>query len=189
MNTNLIVKNIDLTIDILNQNLSYKDKKIIDLGFHYVVGYIDIIKSLNQMSALDVSIIVKELRDEGGQYEDFSNHIISDNILQHSIFENLNIEENTFNAEVSEGDKYKLFYEIYSKENSDLDINDYQKEFYDKIKGELDSNLIKNQELEIFKNKIDYNVMDWLKQNLRKMNSEDFYMFIQILYKLKYDRR
>jgi hypothetical protein len=189
MNTNLIIKNIDLTVDIFNQNPSYKDKKIRDLGFHYVVGYIDMIKSLNEMSALDVSIIIKELRDEGGQYKDFSNHIILDNVLKHSIFENLNIEENVFSAETFEDNKYKLFYEIYSKENTDLNTSDYQKEFYDKIKGELDSNLTKNQELENFKNKIDYNVMDWLRQNLRQMNSEEFYMFIQILYKLKYDRR
>lgn len=189
MNTNLIIKNIDLTVDIFNQNPSYKDKKIRDLGFHYIVGYIDIIKSLNEMSALDVSIIIKELRDEGGQYEDFSNHIVSDNILQHSIFENLNIEENKFNINPSDDSKYKLFYEIYSKENYDLNTNDYQKEFYDKIKEELDSNLKQNQKLENFKNNIDYNVMNWLKQNLRQMNSEEFYMFIQIIYKLKYDRK
>ena len=189
MNTNLIIKNIDSTIDIFNQNPSYQGKKIRDLGFHYIVGYVEIIKSLNEMSALDVSIIIKELRDEGGQYEDFSNHIISDNVLQHNIFENLNVEENKINTDSSEENKYKLFYEIYSKQNEDLNINDYQKEFYDKIKQDLDSNLIKNQELESFKNNIDYNIMNWLKENLCQMNSEEFYMFIQIIYKLKYDGR
>ncbi len=187
MNTNLIIKNIDSTIDIFNQNPSYKNKKIKDLGFHYIVGYVEIIKSLNEMSALEVSIIIKELREEGGQYEDFYNHIISDNVLQHSIFENLSIEENKVSTENFEENKYKLFYEIYSKENNDLNTDDYQKDFYNKIKGELDSNVVKKQELNNFKNRIDYNVMNWLRENLQKMNSEEFYMFIQIVYKIKYD--
>jgi hypothetical protein len=192
MNTNLIMKNIDLTKDVFSQNHVYKNKHIKEVGFNYIVGYLDIIKSLNKMTSLEVSIIIKELRDEGGQYRDFANHIVSDKVLSHDVFESddnfTNEKEKIKQKDNNSIDKkYELMYNIYQKNNENNTSKDLQKDFYEKIKTKLEKNHKEEEKLYFFKKNMDSYVLNWLEKNLKHMNPEEFYMFLEIIHKIKYD--
>lgn len=185
MNANLIMKNIDLTIDVFNQNPSYKGKKIKDLGFNYIVGYLDIIKKLNEINSLELSIIIKELREEGGQYEDFSKHLTYDGVVNNNILNEINNSKFENKEEDAEIDKYELMYEIYKKHENTNDNVDFKKEFYENIQNYFKQNSVEEEKLRKIKKSINYNLLTLLEKELKHMNDDDFFIFINFLIQMK----
>jgi hypothetical protein len=207
VNANLIARRIDSTCDILGEeNLKAS-------GFYHVIGYILILKELNQMSNEMVANIICELNEMDGIYKSFGEHILNDGVLLDKFFElDNNLQDNNTNIKKIIQDK-----EVKEEENDDnsfLNIEHKFQEENEEIKKLYENNktAFKNSTLEIlkneslkqeyelsqnsfnaeferrindFKNKFNPTIYDWMVKNIPTLSDEDYGMLMSLIYKLR----
>tara|TARA_Y100000389_G_C17380130_1_gene473896 strand:+ start:609 stop:1187 length:579 start_codon:yes stop_codon:yes gene_type:complete len=182
MNSNVIIRRIDQSCDILGGENNLKRK-----GHNNVMGYFQIIKQLNEKDFETLWSILKELILYDGIYKDFALHLIEEGVLEERFFEldnELNPTENNINHRIvnelesdNSFEKNELYDEFYKfKENS-------RKIYEDNSEGNnifSNLNLSKESEKKIskLKNKINPNALSWMQENIKNFSDEEFGNFM-----------
>lgn len=190
VNSNVIVRRIDRSCDILGGIDELKSR-----GFYNIMGYVEIIKEINNKSFDEVLNIMRDLISDGSVYSDFALHILNDGMLHDKFFE---LDEG-FNPT-----KNNLNYYF----NNDLDIDDSMSSPYggnynaeDSLKKEINSleeeakrvyesnvqsannlsihlNEDSLSKIENLKIKISPEVTNWIDENIKNMSNEDYGNFM-----------
>lgn len=190
VNSNVIVRRIDRSCDILGGIDELKSR-----GFYNIMGYVEIIKEINNKSFDEVLNIMKGLISDGSIYSEFAVHILTGGMLHDKFFEldeNFNPTKNNlnyyFNNSLDEDDSMSSPYlGEYSAEDSLKDeINSLEKEakrLYEsntQSSSSLSMNLNADSlsKAESLKEKINPEVTRWIEDNVKNMTNEDYGNFM-----------
>lgn len=182
MNSNIIIRRIDQSCDILGGESNLRKK-----GYNQTMGYNQIIQQLNEKDFETLWSILKDLILCGGIYKEFSLHIIEEGVLDECFFEldsDLNPTKNNINYRMSvelENDisikEENLYNEIDTLEEESRKLYEHNS-----INSNIFNNLNVSRESEKkitkLKNKINPNVLNWMQENINKFSDEDFGNFM-----------
>jgi hypothetical protein len=192
MNSHFIARRIENSCDILGSS-----EKLETMGFHNIMGYVSIIKELNEMEVLEVFYIIEHLISMDKIYKKFAYHLINDNVLSERFFEvdvEFNPTKNNLNyllgnSEYKEKTKEEKELESYYK---DIEESKFEKVYQEIMSKNLNDKAIEkilknehNQKLLEFSKTIDQNIVNWLNQNLKKMTYEEFGNFMALITKIR----
>lgn len=192
MNSHFIARRIENSCDILGGQ-----DRLESMGFHNVMGYVSIVKELNEMKVLEVFYIIETLMSMGKIYKKFAYHLVDENVLSDKFFEvdyEFNPTENNLNYLMK-----KSMYNESSESDKSLDsyYTEVEESKFEKIYNQLMAennedktiekllNYEQNKKILDFSNKIDKNVLNWLNFNVKKMSYEEFANFITLINKIR----
>tara|TARA_Y100000389_G_C17465994_1_gene525591 strand:+ start:4494 stop:5099 length:606 start_codon:yes stop_codon:yes gene_type:complete len=190
INSNYIVRKIDRTCDVLGGIDELKRE-----GFYKMMGYVEIVRDINEQSFDDVLSILKNLIMDGNIYADFANHLLEAGLLHDKFFE---IDDN-FNA-TKNNLSYRLNLNSYEDDDMGLSVNNVNDsiESKDLIKEEIESlerearraynnnstqiqNLspnINSQALSKVQSTLSPEIVKWIESNVKGMSDEDYGNFM-----------
>lgn len=207
INANLIVRRIDSTCDIVGGVEGYKT-----LGFQKTMGYIQLLRELNNMPNEYVANIIYDLYEMEGVYRLFAFHILNDGVLGDKFF-NLNDEldessdnvKRLFNEKVlknkNNNEANISLGEVMNKENEDIkklyekNNKPFKNASLESMRDETLKNTYNNSqnkfELEYekrkekFKSKINPTIYNWVVSNVPNLSDEDYGMLMSLIYKTR----
>ena len=185
MNSNIIIRRIDQSCDILGGKEKLKEK-----GFNNIMGFNQIIQQMNEKPFEELWNILKDLILDEDIYKDFAFFVIKNSLLEEKYYEldeNLNptnqninyrlekeFNQNTETSEDFISREMKLFenesrtlYES-TKQNNQTNINiNLDSEYQNKI--------------EQLKTKLPPEIINWLKKNIKLLSNEDYGNFMVLM--------
>ena len=198
MNSNLIVRKIDQTCDIIGG-----EDLLVQQGFYHVIGYVDIVKKINELPFEEVLTLFRGLILDGSIYSEFALHLLNGGMLHDKYFEldeNLNPTENNLNYQLkfyvdSEIDDMSGGATMSTKEREEMLQNEI-KSIEEEAKKAYESN-ITNQHFnseytsehlqKIHNITLDTNLdnLDWLGKNVLNMSDADYGTFMVLLSEIR----
>lgn len=185
MNSNIIIRRIDQSCDILGGKEKLKEK-----GFSNIMGFNQIIQQMKEKPFEELWNILKDLILDEDIYKDFAFFVIKNSLLEEKYYEldeNLNptnqninyrlekeFNQNTETSEDFISREMKLFenesrtlYES-TKQNNQTNINiNLDSEYQNKI--------------EQLKTKLPPEIINWLKKNIKLLSNEDYGNFMVLI--------
>jgi hypothetical protein len=198
MNSNVIIRRIDQTCDIVGGEDVLRQK-----GFYHIVEYVDTVKKINELPFDDVLNLIRSLILDGSIYKEFALHIINNGLLHDKYFEvdeylnptknNLNkrlkVELNSDYDDVSESlDSQKERSDIFEKEMNVIS-KDYE-QLYESNSNTIETyntskvleclNTIKSLTSEAKEEHI-----EWIKKSITNMSDADYGKFMVTISELR----
>jgi hypothetical protein len=189
LDSNFLIERINSTIRMLGSS-SYLE----EMGFHNILGYITIVKEINELNFEKVLNILRQLKLKGGIYGAFADHLMNDGVLNDNFFElddffNPTINNLKYHLENFENKDFENLKEQYKKENEIL--NRQFQNIYENKKEKLDLIVTSNLEekLKSLEKKIGQNILFWLKNDIKTMSNEDFGNIMVLIMKYRNGER
>lgn len=190
VNSNVIVRRIDRSCDILGGIDELKSR-----GFYNIMGYVEIIKEINNKNFDEVLSILKSLMSDGSVYSDFALHILSGGMLHDRFFEldeGFNPTKNNlnyyFNDNLQEDDNMSSpYFGNYNAEESlksEIDVLEkeakrvYESNVHSANNFSIHLNGDSLRKTEELKRKINPEVTSWIDDNVKNMSNEDYGNFM-----------
>jgi hypothetical protein len=167
------------------------------------MGYITIMKELNEMEVMEVFCIIEALASMGGMYKSFTKHLLNDEVLADKFFE-VDEEFNPTKNNLREMMKKSMYSDeiddsvdfVKSDEESNLEklYKEYQKKELEINPQKKPSTNISNfinkearEKIHNFKKNLDYSLVNWIELNIPKMSDEEYGMFMTLIAKTRED--
>lgn len=197
MNSNLIIRRIDQTCDIIGG-----EDLLIQKGFYHIVGYVDIVRNINELPFEEVLSLLRSLILDGNIYSDFALHLLNGGMLHDKYFEideNLNPTKNNLNYHLRfdfDSDDDDMSASTMSTEERENMMKIEIKSIEEEAKKAYESNrvsqqLISNHTSENLQkiNNITLNTtldnLDWLGKNILNMSDADYGTFMVLLSEIR----
>lgn len=197
MNSNLIVRKIDQTCDIIGG-----EQLLVQQGFYHVIGYVDIVKKINELPFEEVLSLFRSLILDGNIYSEFALHLLSGGMLHDKYFEldeNLNPTKNNLNYQL----KFDIDSDIDDMSEATMSTKDREKMLQSEIKSieeeakkAYESNRVNQHPSSDYTSEhlqkihsitLDTNVdnLDWLGKNILNMSDADYGTFMVLLSEIR----
>jgi hypothetical protein len=189
---NFIIERINNTIRMVG-SASYLEES----GFHHVLGYINIVKELNELSFERVLHILKTLKSKGGIYEKFYNHLLKDGVLSDNFFELdelFNPTTKNLNYYLKKDDFEDSEFNVLQRQlNEQNDILNKRYQMIYENENKLSQESIINSGIDFKLNKLEssirQDVLFFLKNDIKRMSNEDYGTFMLLITKYRNGER